>query len=202
MFTGIVERMGAVAGISPTDDGARLEIDAGGWPPNAAPGESISVDGCCLTLLRAEASRLRFDVVPQTLSRTTLGRWRIGWKANLERSATLATLLGGHLVQGHVDGVGRVIDAVSEAKERRVRIAAPPEVSAFLVPRGSVAVNGVSLTIAEVTEQWFDVALIPETIARTNLSTLRAGDEVNLEADSIAKLVDASVRRALANSPP
>lgn len=227
MFTGLIERTGVVAAIASHADGTRIEIDSPGWPPDPQIGESIAVDGCCLTLVAADGDRRRFDVVPQTLSLTTLGRWAMGRRVNLERSATLATLLGGHLVQGHVDGVGRVERVVGTGGERRVRISAPEAVARLVVPQGSIAVNGVSLTIAEAAEgrspragavggsgdgrdagprdggfggAEFTVALIPETLARTNLGALREGDEVNLEADAIAKLVDASVRRAMARA--
>ncbi len=210
MFTGLVERMGTVRSVRPAAHGARLEIDAAGWPPRAQSGESIAVDGCCLTLVSAESGSLAFDVVPQTLSRTTLGGWAPGRRVNLERSATPSTLLGGHLVQGHVDGVGRVESVTAHAGDWRVRFLTPPEVAPFVAARGSIAVNGVSLTVADVTaapsrEAAADpsativtVALIPETLERTNLAMLDAGHEVNLEADAIARLVDAAVRRVLA----
>lgn len=227
MFTGIIEHMGRVASAESGRAGMRLVVESRGWLQDPRLGESISIDGCCLTLAEADGAVLQFDVVPLTLQRTTLGRLRAGAIVNLERSATLSTLLGGHLVQGHVDGVGRIECVVVAAGERRLHITAPLEVSPFLVPRGSIAVNGVSLTVAEVEAgageevgavlgsaggrggaggaisasgtdcSRFKVALIPETLARTNLGALREGDEVNLEADAIAKLVDASVRRAL-----
>jgi len=196
MFTGIVERTGVVVERREQGASLRLAIDAEGWPPSPTPGESISLNGCCLTLVEADGGRLAFDVVPQTCSRTTLGRWRLGDRVNLERSVTPATLLGGHLVQGHVDGTGEVV-ALDRGDDWRVRFAAPPEVAPFLVERGSIAVDGVSLTLASVRASSFEVALIPETLARTTLASLKPGDLVNLEADAIAKLVDAAVRRAM-----
>jgi len=216
MFTGIVERMGVVVELREGEASRRLVIDADGWPSLPQLGESISVSGCCLTLVETDAGggpvgaataarRLHFDVIPQTLAITTLGQWTSGRRVNLERSATPTSLLGGHLVQGHVDGTGRVV-AVQRATANgngdwRLRVSAPAEVAPFLVPRGSIAIDGVSLTVAAVDGNTFEVALIPETLARTTLGELREGEHVNLEADAIAKLVDASVRRALGKAP-
>jgi len=216
MFTGIIERIGTVGEVcdgreprqaeaprevderrASADAGARrISIVTDGWPHSPTTGESISVSGCCLTLVGVERASLLFDVIPQTLTMTTLGQWQPGQRVNLERSATPTTLLGGHLVQGHVDGVGRVIK-IERTQEWRVRVSAPVEVAPFLVSRGSISIDGVSLTVAAVNESSFDVCLIPETVARTTLGTLSDGDSVNLEVDAIAKLVDASVRRAL-----
>jgi len=208
MFTGIIERMGAVLRMEPGPSGSRLELDAQGWPERPQLGESIAVDGCCLTLAAVPEGRLAFDVVPQTMSRTTLGSWRLGRRVNLERSTTLATLLGGHLVQGHVDATGVVEAVMRESGQWRLRIEAPAEVHELLVPRGSISIDGVSLTVAELSPHagagraWFEVALIPETLSRTTLGEREAGDRVNLEADAIAKLVDQAVRRRLERPAP
>lgn len=196
MFTGIVERTAVVRSVHQAAAAHRLLVDADAWPPDPHRGESISLNGCCLTLVESIDGALAFDVIPQTLARTVLGAWRAGTRVNVERSATVTTLLGGHLVQGHVDGVGRV-RRVDRQGEWRLRIAAPDDVRCFLVPRGSVAVDGVSLTIAAVEGGDFEVCLIPETLERTTLGTLEAGASVNLEADAIAKLVDASVQRIM-----
>ncbi|MBX3355326.1 MAG: riboflavin synthase [Phycisphaeraceae bacterium] len=196
MFTGIIEQMGTVTALVDGPESRRLSIEGGAWPPDPKAGESIAVNGCCLTLASSGAGTLEFDVIPQTLSRTTLGGWQVGRRVNLERSATPSTLLGGHLVHGHVDATGRV-RALSRSGEWRLTIVAPAEVAPFLMPRGSIAVDGVSLTIAAVNGSDFEVCLIPETLARTTLGVLREGSLCNLEADSIAKMVDAAVRHRL-----
>lgn len=201
MFTGIVEHQGRVAAIRPEPWGARIEVDPCGWAHAPRDGDSIAVNGCCLTVVGTPAAGcpLRFDVVPQTLGLTTVGALRAGDEVNLEHAATASTLLGGHLVQGHVDGIGEVL-AVSEAGgEWRTRIAAPPSVQPYLVERGSVAVDGVSLTVAALGDRWFEVALIPATLAKTTLRGRLAGSRVNLEADAMAKMVAEHVRRAIAS---
>lgn len=201
MFTGIVEHQGLVAALRQEPWGARLEVDPCGWPHAPRDGDSIAVDGCCLTVVGTPVAGgpLRFDVVPQTLGLTTVGALRAGDRVNLEHAATASTLLGGHLVQGHVDGIGEVL-AVSEAGgEWRTRIAAPPSVQPYLVERGSVAVDGVSLTVAALGDRWFEVALIPATLAKTTLRGRLAGSRVNLEADAMAKMVAEHVRRAIAS---
>lgn len=201
MFTGIVEHQGLVAALRQEPWGARLEVDPCGWPHAPRDGDSIAVNGCCLTVVGTPVAGgpLRFDVVPQTLGLTTVGALRAGDHVNLEHAATASTLLGGHLVQGHVDGIGEVL-AVSEAGgEWRTRIAAPPSVQPYLVERGSVAVDGVSLTVAALGDRWFEVALIPATLAKTTLRGRLAGSRVNLEADAMAKMVAEHVRRAIAS---
>ncbi len=203
MFTGLVEAMGEVVVVRDTSTGRRLEIDAGGWGHRPALGASIAVSGCCLTVVEVAAGRFVFDVVHRTLEVTTLGGLIVGSTVNLEKSATLETLLGGHLVQGHVDAVG-MIREVDDGDDWRVRIAAPPEVASHLVDRGSITVDGVSLTVARVLRdadggaEGFEVALIPETLARTTLSALRSGDRVNLEADAMSKMIATHVERLLA----
>lgn len=199
MFTGLVEAMGTVAAMRATETGRRLEIDPGEWSHVPEPGASIAVSGCCLTVVEVVSGRFVFDVVHRTLEVTTLGRFTEGDRVNLEKSATLDTLLGGHLVQGHVDGVGRVLE-VDEGADWRLRIEAPAEVAPHLVDRGSITVDGVSLTVARVLGEpaGFEVALIPETLARTTLAARRAGDEVNLEADAMSKMVAGHVERLLA----
>jgi riboflavin synthase len=203
VFTGSVEHQGRVLALRPQASGARLEIDPCGWTHVPGDGDSVAVNGCCLTVVAAvpgtPADRtLRFDVVPQTLGLTTVGALRPGETVNLEHAATAATLMGGHIVQGHVDGVGEVLHVRTDGGEWRTRIAAPPAVAAHLVERGSVAVDGVSLTLAAVGEGWFEVALIPATLAKTTLRDRAAGSRVNLEADCLAKMVTLAVERALA----
>lgn len=203
MFTGIVEHMGRVSLLRPEPWGARLEVDPCGWRHVPGDGESIAVNGCCLTMVGhgSAGGPLRFDVVPQTLSLTTVGALRAGDPVNLEHAATASTLLGGHIVQGHVDGVGEVVSASGEGGEWRTRIAAPAAVHRHLVAQGSVAVDGVSLTVAALGEGWFEVALIPSTLAKTTLRGSLAGARVNLEADVLMKMVAERVRLALSPRP-
>lgn len=188
MFTGIVQALGRVASLRQQAPGLRIEIDPEGWSFLPAEGDSICVDGCCLTVVSLAEHKWHFDAVPETLSKTTLGSWKVGKKVNLEHAATASTFLGGHVVQGHVDGVGSVLD-VRTGSDWRVRVRPGHELMQFMVPKGSVALNGVSLTLAEVSpaEGWFEVALIPATLEKTNLSGLSPGHPVNVEADAMAK---------------
>lgn len=193
MFTGLIEHLGVVESVQPSAAGVRLLIRAPRWPHTPTIGESIAVDGCCLTLAAdpaQHAGAFAFDVIPESLAKTTLGDLRPGARVHLEPSATLATLLGGHLVQGHVDGVGRVL-RIDTAGQWRVRIAPPKDLIAYFAPKGSVCVQGVSLTIADLSpaEAWFEIALIPTTLDKTSLGALRVGDGVNIECDAIAKTV-------------
>lgn len=203
MFTGLVQRVGDVRERVQTAAGARLVVRAAGWLADPQTGESIAVDGCCLTLVRAQGEDLCFDVIPQTLTLTTLGALRPGDAVNLERSMRADALLGGHLVQGHVEGVGEVVAVDRSNGQWRTRIATPPELHEHLIAQGSVAVDGVSLTVAATGTDWFDVALIPETLQRTTLSRRLVGSRVNLEADVLSRMVAAQVRRQLqALNPP
>ncbi len=199
MFTGIIEQTGIVRGRTPTPRGERLSIEVAGWSHRPKPGDSIAVDGCCLTLVEpmADTGVLIFDVIPQTLSRTTLGGLKPGDRVHLEHAATPTTLLGGHIVQGHVDEVGEVVavrggehDGASGG-ERRVRVRVSREAMEVMVPRGSVCVQGVSLTLATVDAgaMEFEVALIPMTLSKTTLGGLRAGSRVNIEGDCMARAV-------------
>jgi len=201
MFTGLVERVGTVRHVDATAAGRRLVVHADGWPEDPVTGESISVSGCCLTLVAHAADGLHFDVIPQTLSCTTLGDRVVGDQANLERSVRAHGLLGGHLVQGHVDGAGTVL-AVDRDRGWRVRVRPPVSVRSLMVDRGSVAMDGVSLTVAAVGPDWFEVALIPETLERTTLRRLQPGDRVNVEADMLAKMVATQVALRLGQHAP
>jgi len=193
MFTGIVEEAGTVVRA-----GARLEIEAVKVAGDAEPGASIAVNGVCLTVVdrapSGEGTVLGFDVSDETLRRSSLGELAPGDAVNLERPATLLQRLGGHLVQGHVDAVGRVaaIDHADVGVEMRFEV--PPDLGGYLVEKGSVAVDGVSLTVAAVDGAGFAVALIPFTLEATNLGSKRVGDPVNVEVDVIAKYVDGLVR--------
>lgn len=197
MFTGLIQRMGEVCERHDTAAGVRLCVRAAGWLTDPQPGESIAVNGCCLTLVQAERDTLRFDVIPQTLSLTTTGDLRVGDAVNLERSLRADALLGGHLVQGHVEGVGTVVGVDRAGGQWRTRIAAPPAVQAHMIDQGSVTVDGVSLTVAATGPDWFEVALIPETLQRTTLANRLAGSRVNIEADALSRMVAAQVQRQL-----
>jgi len=190
MFTGLVQAVGRVAGVEPHAGGSRLTIDPAGWEHRPAAGDSISISGCCLTIAGAPGPMLAFDVVPETLRMTTLGSLRPGIPVNLEHAARADTLLGGHVVQGHVDGVAEV-ERVDDAVERRVRLRPPPALMEFMVPKGAVCVDGVSLTLASVDVPGgaIEVALIPTTLQRTTLGGLTPGGRCNIETDIMARTV-------------
>ncbi len=170
--------------------GTKLEVLGPKVADDARAGDSISVNGVCLTVASREGEVLAFDVAQETLARTALGELRAGAPVNLERPVTLATRLGGHLVQGHVDGVGTVETAASEGDGIRMRIRVPEGVARYVVEKGSVAVDGVSLTVAGASDGSFEVALVPHTLAATTLGDREPGDLVNLEVDVLAKYVE------------
>jgi riboflavin synthase len=190
MFTGLVADMGVVERVTPRQGGARLTLRPRGIPADdLAPGESVACSGVCLTVVERGAGLVSFDAVPETLSRTTVGAWKAGSKVNLERALALGDRLGGHLVQGHVDAVGEVLSRVVEGEGARLAISLPPAIAPLVAEKGSIAVDGVSLTVAAVTRDRFEVALIPETLARTTLGAAAPGTKVNLEADVLARHV-------------
>jgi riboflavin synthase len=186
MFTGIVRELGTVDAF----DGSRLVVTARETSAGAAVGDSVSVAGVCLTVVEAAEGRLAFDVVPETLSRTALGSLEPGSEVNIEPSLRVGDQVGGHVVQGHVDAVGRVRSVVREGDSRRVWFDAPEAVVRYCIEKGSIAVEGVSLTVAAFDDDGFEVALIPHTLEVTTLGRLEAGDEVNLEADVLGKVVE------------
>ncbi|HEX8919876.1 MAG TPA: riboflavin synthase [Pyrinomonadaceae bacterium] len=190
MFTGIIEELGRVLSIEQRGEGARLRIAARTVTTDAQEGDSIAVNGVCLTAIDVRADSFAADGSRETLQRSTLGRLRAGSPVNLERAVTPSTRLGGHIVQGHVDARGRFLSAEEHGGSWTLRIAYPQELARYLVFKGSVAVEGISLTVAALTEEYFEIAIIPKTWEVTNLSHLRSGDEVNLEADIIAKYVE------------
>ena len=190
MFTGIVRERGRVAGIAGGKDGVRLEIEAAETAAAVATGDSVSVDGVCLTVTAVREGRMSFDAVPETLRRSSLGGLAAGNEVNVEPALRAGDPLGGHYVQGHVDAVGRVRSVEPEGEGRRIWLDAPGEVLRLCVEKGSVAVQGVSLTVAELDEAGFAVALVPHTLAATTLGALEPGDDVNLEADVLAKYVE------------
>jgi riboflavin synthase len=183
MFTGLVREVGKVVSF---EDG-RLRVESS---LAASIGDSVSIAGCCLTVVDGDRKTLAFDAVPETLARTTLGRLAPGTGVNLEPALRAGEPLGGHYVQGHVDGIGTVRSIEVEGDGRRVWFDAPPTINRYCVEKGSVAVDGVSLTIAGTDEAGFAVALVPHTLSVTTLGSLGAGDQVNLEADVLAKYVE------------
>jgi riboflavin synthase len=190
MFTGIIEELGHVDSIEHVGDDARIVIRVQTVTEDAHNGDSIAVNGVCLTALNVTPHSFAADCSRETLDRSTLGRLQIGAPVNLERAVTPATRLGGHIVQGHVDARGTFLGSVDHGMSWTIRIGYPRAISPYLVFKGSVAVEGISLTIAGLTAEYFEVAIIPKTWEVTNLSHLRPGDEVNLEADVIAKYVE------------
>lgn len=204
MFTGLIQAVGVVKSIQPAPAGIRLTVEAAEWDHQPSPGDSISNSGCCLTVVSdstestdAQAREdgktgptLSFDIIPESLSKTMLGTLTPGSRVNLEHAVTASTLMGGHTVQGHVDGVGHVSQILTE-DGWRVRVNVPAELMRFMVPKGSVTIDGVSLTLAQVNpvESWIEVALIPETLERTTLQERAVGDPVNLEADIMVKTI-------------
>jgi riboflavin synthase len=188
MFTGLVTDVGAVEQVIPHEGGVTLKIRPGKLNVDKIePGESISVSGCCLTVVEIAAGLLAFDVVPESLSRTTMGRWSSGTDVNLERALTLNDRLGGHLVLGHVDCVGEVLDRSSEGSGARIAVRLPAELAPLVAEKGSISIDGVSLTVAKVQRDRFEAVLIPETLERTTLGAVTPGVTVNLEADVIAR---------------
>jgi riboflavin synthase len=200
MFTGLVQAVGTVRRVEPRDFGVRFEIDPKAWDYHPAPGDSVAVNGCCLTVIDPDRAHtppeercFAFDVIGETLEKTTLGRLEPGHRVNLEHAARADSLLGGHVVQGHVDGLGTVALVQDTPGDWRIRIEAPDPVMECVAPKGSIAIEGVSLTVAAVdspqsgTPRWFEVALIPTTLDLTNLRDRAPGDIVNLETDILAR---------------
>jgi riboflavin synthase len=186
MFTGIVEERGTVASL----EGGRLAVECRTAAAGTEPGESVSVNGVCLTAVEVGPGRLGFDLSPETLDRSSLGSLRPGDPVNLERPVTLASRLGGHLMQGHVDGVGTVEAVTPSGRGATLRIRLAPELGRYVVEKGSIAVDGVSLTVAGTDDAVISVALIPHTLAATTLGARGPGDAVNVEVDVIAKYVE------------
>jgi len=192
VFTGLIQAVGRIAAIEPRPAGARLVVDPLGWDHRPSPGDSIAVNGCCLTVAGSPDSAsgaMAFDVVAETLSKTTLGSLRAGGRVNLEHAVRADTLMGGHFVQGHVDGVARVARVQAVESDWRLTLLPPAELLDSIVPKGSVTLQGVSLTVADLVDGGFQVALIPTTLRLTTLGELSAGDAVNIEADMLAKTV-------------
>ncbi len=190
MFTGIIEELGSVRSIEERGENARLLISARVVTEGTNHGDSISVNGVCLTALDIEPDSFAADVSRETLQRSTLGSLKTGAPVNLERAVTPATRLGGHIVQGHVDARGQFVGVEDHGESWTLRIAYPKEIARYLVFKGSVAVEGISLTIAGLTDEHFEIAIIPKTWEVTNLSHLNPGDAVNIEVDILGKYIE------------
>lgn len=187
MFTGLVEELGRVSAVEMRPEGRRFWIAASNITTDAAIGDSIACCGCCLTAVAVEPGRFAVEAVPETLARTTLGDWREGTPVNLERSLRMGDRLGGHLVQGHVDAVGTVLAVTPEGDGSRVAIGYPESLHRFVAMKGSVTVDGVSLTVAGLHPDRFEIAYIPHTLAVTTAGEYRPGTRVNLEVDLLAR---------------
>ena len=190
MFTGLVQHMGRLLKRQDQPEGARLVVDTGDWDHHPQTGDSIAINGCCLTVVEHERTTLCFDVVQTKLALTTLGGLPLNTRVNLEHAATPSTLLGGHIVQGHIEATGQVVS--NQAHPDRgwlLVLEAPDVVAGHLIEKGSISIDGVSLTIAGLKSNQVEIALIPETLKRTTLEALQAGDLVNLEGDCLAKMV-------------
>lgn len=194
MFTGIIEELGTVEAIEDQGDAIRLTISAATVLEDAGLGDSIAVNGCCLTVAERTDETWTADVMAETLDKTSLYGVSPGDQVNLERAVTADKRLGGHIVQGHVDGVGSIVRRSPSEHWELVEIAMPKELGKYLVDKGSITVDGVSLTVVEAGEETFTVSLIPETLSRTTLGFRQPGDRVNLETDVIAKHVEKLVR--------
>lgn len=194
MFTGIIEELGRISGWEKHVGGAKMKVSAQIATKDSNEGDSIAVNGVCLTAIEITSNSFAADVSGETLNRSTIGDLKIGSKVNLERAVTPSTRLGGHIVQGHVDARGNFLAAKQDGDFWTVRIGFPKEIAAYLVYKGSITVEGISLTIANLAEDYFEIAVIPKTWELTNLSALKNGDAVNLEADVIAKYVERIMR--------
>ncbi len=190
MFTGIVRELGRVVSADGGPGGVDLVVEALSTAPDTSVGDSVSINGCCLTAAAVDDGRIALHAVPETLVRTTLGGLRVGDPVNVEPAVRAGDPLGGHYVQGHVDAVGRVQSVEAEGEGLRVFVEAPAGVLDYCVEKGSIAVDGVSLTVAELADDAFAVALVPHTLEATTLSSLTPGLEVNLEVDVLAKYVE------------
>ena len=193
MFTGIIQKTARVLSLSDHAAGRRLVLKAA-WPDHRH-GESTAINGVCLTVARIENNGLAYDIIKETLDRTNLALLKTGDEVHMERSLRVGDPIDGHFVQGHVDGTGKLLARTDNKEETRLRIESPPALSKYLVPKGSIAIDGVSLTLANVEPNSFDVALIPTTLALTNLGRHNIGYPFNLECDTIAKTIVSYLER-------
>jgi riboflavin synthase len=189
MFTGLIQDVGTVESIERTSDGAKLRISTP-LSQELAEGDSIAVNGCCLTATAVGAGAFETEAMNQTLTVTALGDVEEGSRVNLELAMKASDRLGGHIVQGHVDGVGTVVSNEEDGFARRVRVELPAELLSYVVDKGSITLQGVSLTVADLGDSWAEVSLIPETLERTNLGEAEPGSKLNVECDIVAKYVE------------
>jgi riboflavin synthase len=196
VFTGIVEELGEVAGVTDLGTAARFTVRGPLVTADARHGDSIAVNGVCLTVVTVSGGEFTADVMAETLDRSSLGALAPGSPVNLERAATLSTRLGGHLVQGHVDGTAHILATTPDEHWVRVRFSLPPSLARYVVEKGSITVDGVSLTVASVDDETFTVSLIPTTLGLTTLGKKDVGDPVNLEVDVVAKYVEKLMEKA------
>ncbi|MET9437810.1 riboflavin synthase [Streptomyces sp. NPDC006551] len=190
MFTGIVEELGEVTAVEKLEDASRFRLRGPLVTEGAKHGDSIAVNGVCLTVVEFGDGEFTADVMAETLLRSSLGALGVGSRVNLERPMAVGDRLGGHIVQGHVDGTGTVLDRTPSEHWEIVKVALPAHLSRYVVEKGSITVDGVSLTVVEAADDWFTISLIPTTLALTTLGIKRPGDPVNLEVDVIAKYVE------------
>ena len=194
MFAGLVEELGKVVEVVDQGPGKRIVVDAGAVAEDAEIGASIANNGCCLTVVEIDGSKLSFDAGPETLKRTNLGNFAPEIPVNLERSLKIGDRLGGHFVTGHIDAVGHLAERIDDQDWSTFWFRIPPELSQQMASKGSIAIDGVSLTLVDVEQERFSVALIPHTLSVTTLGRLQAGDPVNLETDLLAKYVQQQIK--------
>ena len=194
MFTGLVEEQGSVVKLEPLDDALRLTVRAPLVTADARPGDSIAVDGVCLTVVEVAGGEFTADVMRETIDRSRVAAYAAGTRVNLERALAAGARLGGHIVQGHVDGVAELIAREPSEHWEVFRFTLPGALRRYVVEKGSIAVNGTSLTVSAVGEEWFEVSLIPTTLSETTAARLAPGEKVNLEVDIVAKYVENMVR--------
>lgn len=194
MFTGLVEEQGSVVKLEPLDDALRLTVRAPLVTADARPGDSIAVDGVCLTVVEVGGGEFTADVMRETIDRSRVAAYAAGTRVNLERALAAGARLGGHIVQGHVDGVAELLAREPSEHWEVFRFTLPGALRRYVVEKGSIAVNGTSLTVSAVGEDWFEVSLIPTTLSETTAARLAPGEKVNLEVDIVAKYVENMVR--------
>ena len=194
MFTGLIEEIGTVEELVPLGDAVRIAVRAPKVTQDAAAGDSIAVDGVCLTVVDNASGTFTADVMRETLDRSRLGSYAPGSRFNLERALAAGQRMGGHIVQGHVDGVAEVVSRTASEHWEVVRFTLPQQLNRYVVEKGSIAINGTSLTVSTVSEGYFEVSLIPTTLSETTAGALQPGDPVNLEVDVVAKYVEKMVQ--------
>lgn len=202
MFTGIIEGLGTLNRIQPQGEGSRLELEAGFSIRHTRIGDSIAVNGACLTVVHLNGRRFQVDVAPETLDKTNLGGASVGQRLNLERALRMGDRLDGHLVSGHVDGTGILKAKTARSNAIILVFDVAPDLARYMIAKGSVAVDGISLTLNRVEEKSFEVSIIPHTAEITTIGTYRVGDDVNIETDMIGKYIEKFVARARGKSVP